>query len=282
MNALYPVLWFLLRGAALFLVLLIALVFFFQGKALFFPTRPMDGTPGDKGLSFEDVRFPAADGILLCGWFVPAAPERSSRGTILFCHGNAGNISHRIESLGIFHEMDLDVFIFDYRGYGGSEGKVTEEGTYRDAEGAWRYLTEKRAVPPERIILFGRSLGGAIAASLARKTNPGGLIVESSFISVPDLAANLYPWLPLRRILRFHYPAGEYLRQVRCPVLVVHSREDEIIPYRHGTALYETAAEPKSFLEIRGGHNDGFFLSGDVYRKGLKDFILRSGGEGAP
>jgi len=273
-TSLYAALWIFLRGALLFLVLFFALIFFFQGRFIYFPAGPLAGTPADAGLLFEDIRFPATDGTLLSGWFVPVTPVEASRGTILFCHGNAGNMSHRLDSILIFHEMKLDVFIFDYRGYGTSAGRPTEEGTCQDAEGAWRYLAEKRGIPPEKIILFGRSLGASIAACLAGKTQPRGLIVESSFISIPDLAAEIYPCLPLNWVLRFRYPTRDCLRRVRCPVLVIHSREDEIIPFRHGKALYQAVGGPGHFLEITGGHNDGFVSSGSLYREGLRDFIF--------
>ncbi|HNT57581.1 MAG TPA: alpha/beta hydrolase [Syntrophales bacterium] len=271
------VLWVFVRAA---LWVFVPLVFFFfilylfQGRFVFFPTAAMEGSPADRGLSFEDIHFTAADGTPLSGWFVPGGREGPPQGTVLFCHGNAGNISHRVESILLFHEMDLDVFIFDYRGYGGSAGKPSEEGTTRDAEGAWRYLTERRSIPPERIVLFGRSLGGSVAACLAAKTAPAGLIVESAFTSIPDLAAHLYPYLPMRPILKLRFPTRNCLQRVSCPVLVIHSRDDEIIPFRHGKALYEAAAGPKRFLEIGGGHNDGFFLSENVYREGLKEFFL--------
>ncbi len=206
----------------------------------------------------------------LSGWFVPA--ERS-RGVILFCHGNAGNISHRLESVQVFHRLGLSTFVFDYRGYGQSEGKPTEQGTYLDAEAAWRHLVQKQQVDPTEIIIFGRSLGGAIAAWLARDHPPKALIIESTFTSVRDIGAELYPYLPVRLLSRFDYNAMDYLRQVNCPVLIVHSRDDEIIPFSHGRRLLETANEPKEILEITGTHNEGFMTSAKRYEDGLDSFI---------
>jgi len=192
---------------------------------------------------------------------------------ILFCHGNAGNISHRLESIQIFHRLGLNVFIFDYRGYGRSEGKPSEIGTYRDVEAVWQYLVEERQVSPNRIVVFGRSLGGAVAAWSANRHTPGALILESAFTSVPDIAAKLYPYLPVRLLSRFKYNTAEYLDEVDCPVLIVHSREDEIMPFSHGKQLFERARGPKEFLEISGTHNEGFITSEKRYIEGLNTFI---------
>ena len=251
-------------------VVFIALFYIFQSHYIYYPDRTLLADPGRIGLQFESVYFETADGVKLSGWFIPSD---SARGVILFCHGNAGNISHRLESIHIFHQLELDVFIFDYRGYGQSEGKPTEKGTYQDAEAAWRYLTEERQLAPTEIIVFGRSLGGAIASWLAQSHTPGALIVESTFTSLGDIAATLYPYLPVRLLLRFEYHTAEYLSRVNCPVLIVHSRDDEIMPFSHGRRLFEVAGEPKRFLEITGTHNEGFITSGKRYEEGLNAFI---------
>jgi fermentation-respiration switch protein FrsA (DUF1100 family) len=249
---------------------LVTILMVFQSHFIYFPEREITVTPAEIGLSYEAVCFETADGVKLSGWFVPA--ERS-RGVILFCHGNAGNISHRLESVQVFYRLGLSTFIFDYRGYGQSEGKLTEQGTYLDAEAAWRYLVQKQQVDPTEIIIFGRSLGGAIAAWLARDHPPKALIIESTFTSVRDIGAELYPYLPVRLLSRFDYNAMDYLRQVNCPVLIVHSRDDEIIPFSHGRRLFETANEPKEILEITGTHNEGFMTSAKRYEDGLDSFI---------
>ncbi|MBA7478331.1 hypothetical protein ES707_13754 [subsurface metagenome] len=249
----------------------IALLYFSQSRYIYFPDRTLLADPGSIGLQFESVYFEAADGVKLCGWFIPSD---SARGVLLFCHGNAGNISHRLESIQIFHQLGLDVFIFDYRGYGQSEGNPTETGTYQDAEAAWRYLVEGRNLAATDIVVFGRSLGGAVASWLAQKHTPRALIVESSFTSIPDIAATLYRYLPVRQLLRFEYNTAEYLSRVDCPVLVVHSRNDEMMPFGHGQRLFEMAGEPKQFLEISGTHNEGFIASGEHYEAGLDAFIL--------
>ena len=269
MNGLINLLLMAVSGYGLLLVLL----YFYQGRLLFLPnipSRAVEQSPSAVGLSYEPVKLVTSDNIKLDGWFIPA-PE--NRGVLLFFHGNAGNISHRVDSLLLFNRLGFSTLIFDYRGYGRSQGRPSEAGTYIDAEAAWQYLTGKRAIAPSRIILFGRSLGAAVAVRQAAEHSPGALIVESSFTSVPDLAAELYPFLPVRWLTRFDYNVQQNMLHVSCPVLVVHSRDDEIIPFRHGQALFETANEPKQFLELRGGHNDGFLVAGRAYTHKLDEFL---------
>ncbi len=258
-------------GITVAYVIFVGSLFIFQSHFIYYPERVLSGDPGSIGLHFESVSFETRDGVKLSGWFIPA---ESARGVILFYHGNAGNISHRLDSIQIFHQLGLDVFIFDYRGYGQSQGKPTEQGTYKDAEAAWRYLIEGRQVSPNEVIVFGRSLGASIAAWLAQSHPPRALILESTFTSLPDIAARLYPYLPVRLLLRFEYNTAEYLGRVNCPVLIVHSRNDEIMPFSHGRQLFEMAKEPKEFLEITGTHNEGFITSGKHYGEGLNAFIL--------
>ena len=192
-HRLWSICWPVGLAVAGLYVGLAAMVFVSQSRLVYYPQRGIIATPGQIGLSYDAVTFEAADGVRLSGWFVPA---EAPRGVILFCHGNAGNISHRLESIRVFHRLGLSTFIFDYRGYGQSEGRPTEQGTYLDAEAAWRYLVQERRVAPTEIIVFGRSLGGAIAAWLAQDHTPRALIVESTFTSVRDMASHLYPFLP--------------------------------------------------------------------------------------
>ncbi|MGH8548389.1 MAG: alpha/beta hydrolase [Methylococcales bacterium] len=251
-------------------LLLVGVVFFAQSALLYFPTQDVFATPDRVGLRYEAVRFKTADGLSLHGWYLPADPRRE---TLLFFHGNAGNITHRLDSLLIFNELGLNVFIFDYRGYGQSQGKPSEHGSYLDARAALDYLTETRDIPESQVIYFGRSLGGAIAAWLATIKPPKLLIVESTFKSVPDLAAEIYRFLPVRLMSRLHYETESYLKSVDRPVLIIHSRDDEIIHVRHGRALYAVAAGPKEFLELRGDHNTGFLRDRAYYVQGLKMFL---------
>jgi fermentation-respiration switch protein FrsA (DUF1100 family) len=256
-----------------------ALLFFNQDRLLFLPEIPgreIVVTPEAAHLPYEDVHLHTADGETLDAWLVPVEAPRA---TVLFCHGNAGNISHRLDSLLVFHDLNLTTLIFDYRGYGRSSGKPSETGTYKDAEAAWRYLTDERHLPPTDIVLFGRSLGAAVAAELATRHRPAALILESAFTSVPDMAARQYPYFPARWLARLHYPTLDYVREVSCPVLVVHSREDDIIPFSNGARLYAAAREPKRLLELHGDHNTGFLASRDTYLAGLDAFLHDALGE---
>jgi fermentation-respiration switch protein FrsA (DUF1100 family) len=258
-------------GISLYLGLVVIL-FLLQDRLVYFPTRGITATPAHIGLAYEPVWLETGDGVKLFGWFVPA---EQARGVVLFLHGNAGNISHRLDSIDIFHRLGLSVFIIDYRGYGQSEGKLSEQGTYLDAEAAWRYLVDERQISPNEIILFGRSLGGAVAAWVAQKYSPGALILESTFTSVPDVAAKHYPFLPVRLLARIRYNTLDRLPEINCPILVVHSPNDEIIPYSNGQQLFAAAQEPKEFLKLSGGHNEGVFISGKQYEAGLETFITR-------
>ena len=252
---------------------MVAFLYFYQNHLLFLPNLPsrnVEMSPSAVGLAYESVDLVTSDNIHLDGWFIPS-PEK--RGVILFCHGNAGNISHRLDSLLLFHRLGFSTLIFDYRGYGRSKGHPSEAGTYLDIKAAWQYLTRERSIAPSYIILFGRSLGAAVAVHQAVMHTPGALIVESCFTSVPDMAAELYSFLPVRWLSRLDYNVQQQLQRVSCPVLVVHSRDDEIIPFRHGRALYAAAKEPKQFLELRGGHNDAFLLAGRTYTQKLDGFL---------
>ena len=237
---------------------------FLQPRLLYRPVREVAFTPADVGLDFEEVAFHSSDGVKLSGWYVPA---KDARFTLLYCHGNGGNIMHRLDSLDQFCKLGLSCFIFDYRGYGNSGGRPTEAGTYLDAQAAYDWLTQVKHVPAGRIILFGRSLGGSIAAHLAGRVQARALVVESAFTSYPDMGARFYPYMPVRLFARFRYDTRACIRQVRCPVMIVHSREDEIVPFEFGIRLFKAANEPKQFVEIAGRHNDGFLTSGDAYRQ---------------
>jgi fermentation-respiration switch protein FrsA (DUF1100 family) len=251
----------------------VALVIFIaQPGLIYYPEtgRHIIAAPDYVGLAYQPIEISTADGETLHGWFVPAP---AAKGTMLFFHGNAGNISHRMEYLLMFHRLGYNTFIFDYRGYGQSSGSPSEFGTYLDAQSAWRYLTEAKGIPPASIVLFGESLGGAVAAWLAMNEKPGALVLVSVFTSVPDMAAKIYPFLPVRLLSRFDYNTIEYLQSVTCPVFVAHSPQDDIVPFAHGLALYQAAPEPKQFLELQGGHNSGFIFMQEDWMKVLGKFI---------
>lgn len=268
----------LIAGAAIYLLLLVA-VYFYQPRLIYFPDVPgraLVATPAAIGLSFEDVRFESRDGIEAHGWYVPAGEGAP---TVLFCHGNAGNISHRLEWLEILHDMGLAVLLFDYRGYGQSSGSPDEQGTYDDARAAWDYLTRNKGTPPGSIVIFGESLGGAIASHLAgdKDIQPGALIVTSTFTSAPDLASRFYWYLPVRLLARFNYPTATHVQRVRAPILVMHSRDDEIVPFAHGEEIFRRANAPKQFVELLGDHNGGFLMSGPKLTAGLRNFLEGQG-----
>ncbi len=253
-------------------LLLALMIYLFQDRMVFLsnlPGRALEASPGDIGLNYEDVSLTTSDNERLHGWYVPAT---NPRGALLFFHGNAGNISHRLDSIKTFHELDLDILIIDYRGYGQSTGKTSEQGTYLDAQAAWDYLVDTRGIPADRIIIFGRSLGGAIGTWLGVQNTPAAVIIESSFSSGVDIARRLYPFLPIHLLTRLQYPVADYASQLNCPVLVVHSRHDEIIPFSMGQAIYAAVKQEKKFLELRGDHNNGFIISQREYVAGFRDF----------
>lgn len=230
----------------------------------------MEGSPADVGLAFESLRISTGDGETLDGWYVPA---RNPRATLLYLHGNGGNIGHRVGIIEMLHQLGLNVLIIDYRGYGRSTGKPTEAGTYRDAEAAWDYLTRMRHIPARGIVLYGESLGGAIAARLAQHHTPQALVLYAAFTSVPDMARQLYPYLPVSLLARYRYDTRGALAAVRCPVIIMHSREDEIVPYAQGEELLAMAAPPKRLVTLQGGHNDALFVSRSIHVQALDEFL---------
>lgn len=257
----------------------LALLFAFQSHLVYYPSvgREMTATPAARGLSYEPVTIATEDGERLAAWWVPAP---GARGAVLLFHGNAGNISHRIDYLAMFHRLGYSTLIVDYRGYGESTGSPSEEGTYRDALASWRHLTATRGVRPQDIVIVGESLGGAIASWLAARQAPRALILASSFTSVNDLGAEIYWFVPVRLISRFGYDTLANLRNVRVPVLIAHSRDDEIVPFSHGRKLFAAANEPKEFLEMRGGHNEGFIFAREEWIRAVGGFLDRHAGRG--
>ncbi len=257
------------------------LAFAFQDQLLFQPSSRLIATPEDVGLDFEPVHLETEDGETLHGWWVPAAdvsretsPDEFAKQTLLFFHGNAGNISGRVESVQQFHELGLNVLIVDYRGYGQSTGSPSEEGVYRDASASWQYLTETRGISPEDIVIFGRSLGAGPATWLAVQKQAGAVILESPFTSVPDIGAHHYPFLPVRALATNDFPNEERVEEIEAPVLVIHSQADRVVPFEQGKRVYEAASEPKQFLEIQGGHNDGFLVSAEDYKRAIDGFLV--------
>ncbi|MCE5195143.1 MAG: alpha/beta hydrolase [Nitrospiraceae bacterium] len=259
-------------GIASGYLLLILFVYAFQDNMVYFPTKDIAKNPKNIGLKFENLTIETSDKVNISAWYIPAKNER---GVVLFCHGNAGNISHRTDSILIFHDLRMSVLIFDYRGYGKSGGRPTEKGTYLDAEAAWDYLVKTKRISPKKILIFGRSLGSAVAAELASKHKAGALIIESGFKSIPELGQRLYPYLPVKLISRFQYSTIDKVKNINTPKLFIHSPQDEMIPFEHGLEIFYAAKGPKEFLEISGTHNEGFVISGKTYIDGLNKFISK-------
>lgn len=278
-------------------------VVMFQSSLIYFPTPDYPVTPKAVGLEYEDLTLTTGDGLSIAAWYLP---HDQARGTFIYCHGNAGNISNRLHSLKLLHQMGVNVLIFDYRGYGRSEGKPSEKGTYEDAETAWRYLTETRGESPDRIVIFGRSLGGAVAIELAKRqstgkeraagesqaagvpastignastagvpagSGPAALVVESTFTDLLDIGRLHYRFLPVRFLLTYRYASIEKVADITCPKLFFHGEADTLIPFANGRKLFAAAAEPKRFVATPGDHNDGGFAYSPEYTDQLAKFV---------
>jgi hypothetical protein len=253
-------------------LLLYGLLRLFEWKSLYVPRATIEATPALLGLAFEDVTLVAADGVQLNGWWLP---HPAARGTIIHCHGNAGNLGHRVALAAELHRLGLNVFLFDYRGYGRSHGWPSERGLYRDARAAYEFVRAQYGnaeKPP--ILVHGQSLGGAVAAQLACDKPVRGLILESAFTSAPDMARQLYPLLPARLLCAARYDTLASVQRLAIPKLIAHSAEDEMIPYAMSRRLFEAAAPPKRFVTLGGGHNDGVWTA--EYQRALRDFIVQT------
>lgn len=261
-------------GAALIYALIVLLLFVFQQRLVFFPTTgDYSTTPDFIDLSWRDVSLTTDDGVRIAAWFVDGPDDDAP--VVLFFHGNAGDMSHRLGTLSALHELGAATLMIDYRGYGRSGGSPDEGGLYRDALAAWQWLTDDAGYDAERIVLFGRSLGGPVAAWLAARHNPAGLVLESAFTSVPDLAAHHYPWLPARWLTRYDFDTEAAIARSDSPVLIAHSPDDEIVPFRHADAL--AAVRPGATQQVRlsGLHNDPSLELDADWREALRDFIRR-------
>jgi fermentation-respiration switch protein FrsA (DUF1100 family) len=245
-----------------------------EKRFIFFPYNTIEETPREFGLPYEDVYFTAEDGITLNGWWVPGT---GSPLTLLWFHGNGGNISHRLESIKLRRErLGVNIFIFDYREYGRSEGKVSEQGTYRDGTAAFRYLRDRPGLHPDKIVFLGESLGSAVAVEMALRHGCAGLILESPFLSISEMAKVSFPFLPVDPLLRTRYDSLSKIEKVKAPILIVHGEFDEIIPFEQGRRLFEAAPEPKEFYTIRKArHNDLHLVGGTAYLDALGRFLRK-------
>jgi uncharacterized protein len=246
-----------------------------ESRMLYVPgsSRTLLEPPPELNLGVRRVELTADDGVRLVSWAMPA--DSGSGYWLLICHGNAGNIS---EAGRPFHyaglrALGLNLFAFDYRGYGESEGMPTEDGLYRDADAAYRYLRNTLAVPPERIVVFGHSLGSAVAIELVSRVPAAGLILDGALTSVLERAQELFPYAPVRWIAASKYPSIERVGELKLPKLFLHARNDEVIPFAHGRRLFEAAADPKEFVALRGGHGDAFELDSAAYYGAIGRFV---------
>jgi uncharacterized protein len=265
------VVWLLVTMGVLIYAGLGLMLFTGQSRMLYLPWPDYDATPADAGMPFTPLTLSTPDGERLAAWYIPA--DGPAAWTVLYCHGNAGNISHRLFTLELIHELGANCLIFDYRGYGQSTGTPTEQGTITDVKTAWNWLVREQGVAPDEIILFGRSLGGSIAAIAAVDLNPAAVILESTFTSVVETGKHYYPWFPIRLFARYDYNTLAAVKKLNCPVFVAHSRDDEIIPYTFGEQLFEAANEPKLFRELKGTHNEGFFDQAAWYKGIWQDWL---------
>ena len=262
------------------LIILFIMIFprFIEKGFIFHPERSNDSaTPDVYGIEYDDVIFRTGDGLNLNGWFVPGkkpSPDADLH-TLLWFHGNAGNINRRLDNLKMIYEkVPVNVFIIDYRQYGRSEGKVSEQGTYIDARAALAYLHSRKEINREKIIFFGRSLGSAVAVELALNEKCCALILETPFTSILEMGKKLYPFLPLSLLLKTKYDSLAKIGNIKVPILVMHGDKDDLVPFEHGKRLYDMANEPKEFYTIPGaGHNDTHIVGGDEYFDVISNFV---------
>lgn len=252
-------------------VLISGYIRYFEYRSLYFPMKEIEIDPSAVGLDYEDVYFETDDGVKINAWFVPV-PLKDSRFTLLFSHGNGGNICHRVEKIAMLNQLGLDVFIFDYRGYGKSSGRPSEKGFYKDIEAAYDYLVTKKNIQPERIVAYGESLGGPVALELARKKKVRALIAESTFTSTMDMARALYPIFP-SFLMAEKFDSLAKIKDVKIPKLIIHSKNDDIVPFSLSLKLFNVAPEPKRHLVLMGSHNSAYVDSKDVYLSGIREFL---------
>ena len=243
-----------------------------EDRIIFHPSAEIIQTPQRAGLEFQDIFFTTADGVRLNGWLIP---RREARVTLVWFHGNAGNISHRVENIKLLHDkVQVNIFIFDYRGYGRSEGSISEAGTYQDGVAALELVGKQLRVEARHLIIFGRSLGAAVAAEMASRFDSRGLILESPFVSIREMAKSVFPLLPIGSLLQTRYDNLEKIVKIKVPLLVLHGNRDEVIPFDHGKRVFAAAPGPKNFYTINGAsHNDTYFVGGDAYFHRIRSFI---------
>ncbi len=266
----------LLFSSLLIYISILIYLFFRQSYLIFLPKKgKIYHTPKELSIPFEVHKLELTENQTIYLWFIPAS--KPTQTTILFCHGNAGNLEDRLEILKVLYQLGTNLVLFDYRGYGESKGKPSETNTYTDAELIYNFLRKQKKIPANKIIIFGRSLGGGVACELAfRHPETGALILDSTFISMPKIAQKYYPYVPVFFLIRHRYENIKKLPKIKIPKLIIHSKEDDIVPFYHGQKLFETACEPKSFLILqKGGHRNCFIEEEKKYLEEIKNFLLK-------
>ena len=266
--------WIIISFVVFYLAILIY-VYFSQDSLFFYPSKEHQISPDELNIEYQDLYLKHDNGEKINAWYFepPITNENQIERTIIFCHGNAGNISGRLETVQFLLQFDLNILLFDYRGYGKSDGVPSEEKMYQDAKLCYEFLIHEKKMSPTEIIIFGRSLGGAVAVDLAAQVKCGGLVVESSFNSSLDIAKKSFPYLPVGLLMKYKFDSSIKIKKINCPVLVGHSPEDEIIPFQLGVNLYEAAISPKEFYELSCGHNDREYYSDEIYREKLNKIL---------
>ena len=273
LTALKKLLTRLIGISAVGYLFLVSIFFVFQARLVYFPDRyggEIAVTPSHAGLDYEDVRIHTEDGETLHGWYVAAD---NAEKIVLVSHGNAGNLSTLVDTIRMFNKIGLNVLVYDYRGYGNSTGSPDETGTYNDARAAWHYLTSQRGQDPQHIVIFGRSLGAAVAVQLATEVDEAALVLEAPFTSIMEMAATHYPWMLGRHLAWIRYDSTGKIDRVDTPLLIIHSREDQVNPYFMGQELYDLANDPKMFLEISGTHGGGYLDNENLYLSTVRSFL---------
>jgi fermentation-respiration switch protein FrsA (DUF1100 family) len=251
----------------------------YEEKLVYAPSAFLQKTPREADMAYDKIALLADDGVNIQGWFVPARPleqepaTNSATATLLFFHGKTGNLGDCLEKIHFFHDMGLDVFIIDYHGYGKSGGAPSERALTGDALAAYFYLTEKHAVRPERLYIYGEDLGAAVAIDLAARVPAAGLITEGANTSIIEKVEDDWPLIPWQFLLSNQFDSLTRIRDVHIPVLIIHSAEDEVVPFNGSRRLCALAHDPKELVEIHGTHAGAFIKSFDVYYDKIEHFV---------
>lgn len=266
-----------MRRKVIFIIKLLALVvvciflfllylFFNQESIIFVPSKQYYTPPAGSGV--KEISIETADNEELVAWWTS---DKENKNTIIFFHGNGGNLSYLLSRINLFKKMGYNTLMIDYRGYGDSTGEIDEEkDLYMDARAAYAHVSQKKDIPEENIILWGKSLGGVPAIYLARNKDIKALVCESTFYSAAKMGQRMYPYLPIKPFLRYKFKNYERIKDVKAPILIMHSKQDEVIPFRDGEKLYQIASEPKKFIPLKGTH-DAFHKN--IYKTQVKDFL---------